>query len=82
MDRKYDSTKNHEYVEVYQYDYYGENLIKVFPSIKAASEELKICIANIYSCCLDKRSHAGGFVWRKGDVKNAKRNYECTQSIG
>lgn len=40
------------------------NFIDSFKSLKEASEILQICKGNISSCCHNKRTNAGGFIWK------------------
>lgn len=37
---------------------------KIFPSMKAASEEIGACYTSISNCCKGKRQTAGGYHWK------------------
>ena len=49
--------------KTYQYDLEG-NLIRVWNSVKEASEELKIGTSGISDCCNGKRKTNHGFIWK------------------
>ena len=49
--------------KVIQYDLDG-NLIRIWDSIKQASDELNICNTSITRCCKGNRNKAGEFIWK------------------
>ena len=48
---------------IIQYDLKG-NYIKKWESATKAEENLNICRANIWKCCVGERNHAGGYKWQ------------------
>ena len=52
---------------VYQIDKYSGEIIKEWPYIMAACNELGITISNIISCCRGRHKTAGGFKWAYAD---------------
>ena len=48
---------------VEQYDLDGK-LIKIFPSISDAADELKICRSSIKRCCDGKYKNVKGYIWK------------------
>lgn len=58
---------------VLQYNLNGE-LIKEWPSIRDASESLKLC--HIPSVCKGIRKSSGGFLWRYKDSENTEASYD------
>ena len=52
---------------VYQYDM-NMNFIKKYGAITEASKETKTQHAGISRCCSGKRNHAGGFIWKYGNI--------------
>lgn len=51
--------------KIIQYDGKTKSHIRVWDSIKEASNKLNICASNISNCINFKRATAGGFIWRK-----------------
>lgn len=49
--------------KVAQCDKESHNIIKIFNSIKEASDETNTCFTSIYKVCRGKRSTAGGYYW-------------------
>ena len=50
-------------VRVEQVDFNG-NVLKVFGSIKEATNSLGVKQSHISECCLNKRKTSNGYVWR------------------
>lgn len=42
----------------------NENVVKEWPSARAAYRETNISYQNIHKCCRGKRKTAGGYIWR------------------
>ena len=42
----------------------NENVVKKWPSARAAYRETNISYQNIHKCCRGKRKTAGGYIWR------------------
>lgn len=60
---KEDKRANKKSKSVIQYNM-NMNIINEFLSIKQASEITGVSNSGIYSCCIGKFSHSGGFIWR------------------
>lgn len=65
------------YVKVEQYSIDGK-LIKVWNSIREASEKLKIKNQSITRCCQGKRKTTGGYIWR---YRNRKKYETETKDL-
>ena len=60
-----EKNKNHDVLsnKVAQYTLHGD-LIAEYPSMKEAQRVTGVLSQNIYSCCVGKYTHAGGFRWQ------------------
>lgn len=56
---------------IVQIDMHSGEIIKVFPSLTAASLETQV--SNITYACQGKLPHAGGFIWKYANENDAKR---------
>lgn len=61
--------RNHK---VIQYDMAG-NALKIWDSMKEASEKLNIKYQNISRCCRGKSKSAGGFMWSFANLMNVRK---------
>lgn len=69
---------------IIQYDLQG-NAIKIWESMKEASEELGLCYQGISNCCRGIKKSCGGYAWTYANIQNIrmrwKKNTEETESI-
>lgn len=54
----------------------GKNgeLIKIWPSVKAACAGVGLCQSAISNCCTGRSKTAGGFMWEYADKRKAEKN--------
>lgn len=57
---------SHRRRKVIQYDF-DFNIIAIYDSMHEASQQTKVSVGNIGTCCHRKRNWAGGFIWRYAD---------------
>lgn len=63
--------------KIIQYDMAG-NALKIWESIKEASENLGIKYQNISACCRGKKKSSGGYMWSYANLEDVRKYYYDT----
>ena len=64
---------------IIQYDLQG-NALKIWESMKEASESLKIGAEGISACCRGKKKSSGGYAWTYANIIDIKKRWKSKSS--